>query len=162
MAKHLIETLMSYAAGILFGIGVWLWIDATVIGVRDPGLQNSSASDRIVVMWYQWIPLVVSSIGLVLINLPPHNGIFAREDDPLAQGTHFVARVRIWLFFSFIVAFAALAAAIWLAVAQLLKPEVEQKWPGAALIVSNSLILISALVYRFQRAWEVQDDPLGI
>jgi hypothetical protein len=156
--KHMVETVMSYGAGALYAVGFWMWVDATVISNAEYSSAAAAAGTVFTVKWYQWIPFVVGTLAIFMINLPPHSAIFGDTAGiDLGDGSY-TARIRVWLFVSLVVAFGAIAAAIWMAAAQLLKPAIADKWPGAALIISNALVFASALVYRFQRAFEEQDD----
>ena len=57
---------------------------------------------------------------------------------------------------AFILSFSALVAAIWLMfTAYVLVEGDNPKWPGVALVISNSLIFASNLVYKFGR---VEDE----
>lgn len=158
MAGHLVETILSYVAGLLYAVAFWMWLDATVISNIEADNSAAAPGTVHVVMWYHWIPIVFGTLALFMINLPPHSAIFGDTAGLDLTGGNYTARVRIWLFGSMIVGFGAIAAAIWLSAARLLRPQIADKWPGASLIVSNVLVFASALVYRFQRAFEVQDD----
>lgn len=62
--------------------------------------------------------------------------------------------MRIWLFLSYIVSFAALVAAVWSMVANYSsKPGLTpaEMWPGTAGILQVSLILASALLFFMSR-----------
>lgn len=68
-------------------------------------------------------------------------------------------RVKAWLLISFIVSFISIICAIWMAIAKLLDTAyITNTYPGIILIVSTVLIFLSNITYRFQRAFEVQDD----
>eukprot|EP00727_Mastigamoeba_balamuthi_P003342 m51a1_g13004 hypothetical protein (95) ;mRNA; r:2382-2741 len=93
-----------------------------------------------------------------MINIPPHAYVFGDAMYDLDGGS-VTARSRAWLLVSYFVAFAACAAAIWLAAAQFLRASAHNvHWTGVALVLSNLLVLASASVYRFQRAFEHNDD----
>lgn len=123
-------------------------------------MSDSDVKD-IRVEWYHWFPLIVGTIALFLINVPPHNYIF--DNDTLSLNDDNIrTKVYVWLLISFIVGFVSIIMAIWMSVARLLSDEVGNQWPGISLIVSTVLIFLSALFYRFQRAFEQPDDGLGM
>ena len=170
---HLAETVMSYISGLIYAVGFWIWVDGTTIGVKENLAYASGSeiditdSDYIVpkevhVEWYHWFPLIVGTIALFLINIPPHNYIFDNDESSILGDDNIRTKVNVWLLVSFIIAFASIIMAVWMSVAHLLKDEVTNQWPGVSLIVSTILIFISALFYRFQRAFEKQDDGLGM
>lgn len=81
------------------------------------------------------------------VNLGSHEGLVGGmgEDDS------YVNRVRIVTAIALCVLFAAmLAGCIWGGIA-LCGSNVINKWPGASMIVTNIMVTVSALIYRFKR-----------
>eukprot|EP01114_Cavostelium_apophysatum_P001852 TRINITY_DN11631_c0_g1_i1.p1 TRINITY_DN11631_c0_g1~~TRINITY_DN11631_c0_g1_i1.p1 ORF type:complete len:103 (-),score=8.28 TRINITY_DN11631_c0_g1_i1:231-539(-) len=95
------ETIMSYVAGALFAIAWWLWIDATVFTNCDCPRGDP---DIVKVEWYHYMPGVVSTVALVMINVVSWNDL----NGGAMFGESVSARARVWLFFSFLVAFGGL------------------------------------------------------
>lgn len=125
-------------------------------------LDSDSVLGEVHVKWYHWLPLIVGTISLFLINVPPHNYIFDNDESSLLDDGAIRKKVTVWLLISFIVAFCSIIMAIWMSAAYLLRSRVVNKWPGISLIVSTVLIFLSALFYRFQRAFEKPDDGIGM
>jgi len=75
-------------------------------------------------------------------------------------------KARLWLFFSFIVAFGAVFGAMWIGIqVWLTRPEMTSdgappmtNYPGIAIIVQNMLIFTAALIFRFAKP---QVDEFG-
>ena len=96
------------------------------------------------------------------INFPPHSYIFEDEDSGLGLVEPSTRKkVYVWLLISFFLGFASICIAVWLAIAKLIKHS-ENYWPGISLMISTILIFISAIIYRFQRAFEEQDDDIAL
>lgn len=63
------------------------------------------------------------------------------------------ARSRCFLFTGVLIAFASFAGSIWLMIEKYAtRTDGGSSWPGIALIISNFLILLSAVVMRLGRA----------
>lgn len=81
------------------------------------------------------------------VNLGSHEGLVGG----MAEDDSYVNRVRIITAISMCVLFAAmLAGCIWGGV-ELCASNVVNKWPGISMIVTNILVTVSALIYRFKR-----------
>ena len=174
--SHFVETAMSYAAGFLYAVGFFLWVDATVVGANndlaaghDESILTGSSSsfhmqkhNEVHVLWYHWFPIIIGTVGIFMVNLPPHSAIFGDEGGDyigIDFDDNYGKRVKAWLLISFIVSFASIICAIWMAIAQLLEPNnITNTYPGIILIVSTVLVFLSNITYRFQRAFETQDD----
>jgi Uncharacterised protein family (UPF0220) len=60
----------------------------------------------------------------------------------------------LWLFTGFVIGFAAIIASIWIMVDDVTTAAVSNVWPGVALLLQNSFILVSSLIYKFGRTSE--------
>jgi len=139
------ETILSYSSGILFAIGWWIWIDGVAYAFHLPEETNRP-------VFGHWVPGIVSSIGLLMINAVNWTDLdgfgFGGLDDEVQK------RARIWLLFSFTMAFGGIIASIWISsVNWFSRPATEKQtdWPGVALILQNCLIFISGLCFRFAK-----------
>jgi len=63
-------------------------------------------------------------------------------------------KAKIWLFISFIIAFAAVIAAAWIGISHWFQASPNSQYGGIAIIVENVLIFASALIYRFSKPKE--------
>jgi hypothetical protein len=133
-----IEITLFYIAGGVFAFGWWLWIDANVYAVH--------INDPVKVSGLYYIPAIAATIGLIMINLVSWNDL-----NGSVFGEESTAKARLWLLFSFLIEFGAIAAAIWIAIAHWFQGSPKSEYPGVALIISNSLIFISAMIYRFAK-----------
>ena len=87
------------------------------------------------------------------VNLGSHEGLVGG----MGEDSSYVNRVRIVTAIALFVLFASmLAGCIWGGM-ELLGSEVINKWPGASMIVTNILVAVSALIYRFKRFVEKDD-----
>jgi len=145
MPKNLAETILCYGAGILFGIGWWIWIDATV--------YHAHFNTQIQVIWWEYVAGIISTIGLIMVNLVSWNDL----DTNNIFGDKVSTRAKIFLFAAFIVSFVGIIAALWIAIEQWFilsntyadpKPSV---YGGVALIVQNGLIFAGNMMYRFAK-----------
>lgn len=64
------------------------------------------------------------------------------------------ARVRLWLFFSLVVCFGGIIAAVWVASVHWFQASPQYDWPGIALILQNFTIFVAAMMYRFAKPFE--------
>jgi len=147
MAKNIAETVLAYLAGALFSIGWWIWIDATI--------YHYHVGDPIVVIWWQYVAGVISTIGLLGVNVVSWNDL----NSNFIFGDQVSSRAKIFLFCAFIVCFGGLIAAIWISIqywfipsnGYATKPSV---YGGVALLVQNGLIFAATLMLRFSKPAE--------
>jgi len=138
MGEEQREMGLSYAAGILFAIGWWIWIDATAWTNKQPGLEP--------VLGAHYVPGIVGTIALFMINAVSWNDINYNM-----FGDSVSTKAKVWLFFSFLIAFGALIASIWIAVSYWFMRNAGSQYGGVAIIVENLLIFVSAMMYRFAK-----------
>jgi len=139
----------GYIAGLMFGVGWFLWIDAHVY-LQDYVKHQNPLDETPKIVFYYYIPGLVATLGLIMTNvinletLNPYSWVF---DENIG------ARVRIWLFFSFFVSFCGLVAAIWMMAAIFMPPANRgDQWPGIAMCIQNVLILLSSLLLLWTRS----------
>eukprot|EP01120_Amphizonella_sp_Union-15-10_P009054 TRINITY_DN3355_c0_g1_i2.p1 TRINITY_DN3355_c0_g1~~TRINITY_DN3355_c0_g1_i2.p1 ORF type:complete len:154 (-),score=17.94 TRINITY_DN3355_c0_g1_i2:76-537(-) len=135
------ETIMSYLSGITFAVGWWLWIDANAL--------HAVEKDEVSITFWHWVPGIIATIALFMINAVSWTDLqgfgFGSLDDDVQK------RARLWLFFSFAIAFGCVTASIWIAIVHWFQIEGSNSWPGIAIILQTLLILGSAVFYRFSR-----------
>jgi len=146
---NLRETVLSYLSGVIFAIAWWLWIDAHAFSNAYERHDTSSP-----VTFGHYVPGIVSTFALVMINVVNWKDLggfnWGVSEDSVQT------RVRLWLFFSLVVGFGGVIAAIWSATDHWFNmvPKPDYEWPGIALILSNVLIFGSAMLYRFNSSTE--------
>ena len=63
---------------------------------------------------------------------------------------------RLWMMFSFVLAFSTLVASLWIMFGNYVLVEGDiSNWPGLALFFHNLLLLFAALLYKFGRNEEL-------
>jgi len=137
---------LCYAAGAIFAVGWWLWIDGNVYSVH--------IEDAVIVTFPHYLPGIINTIALVLMNIVSwtdlnSNGLFS-------EGVS--TKAKILIFVAFVLGFGCVSASIWIAVVhwfQNTETVPKTTYPGVALIVQNVLIFGSAIMYRFAKP---QDD----
>jgi len=145
------STVLAYLSGALFSLGWWLWIDATVYANCD--CPDNHTPDNVKVLGTHYIPGIVSTIALIMINIVSWNDL--NGDFMFGDGVS--TKAKVWLFVSFIIAFGALIAGCWIGVTRWFistNPKPDSVWPGVAIILQNILIFVSATLYRFAKPEE--------
>eukprot|EP01122_Echinamoeba_exundans_P000084 TRINITY_DN10068_c0_g1_i1.p1 TRINITY_DN10068_c0_g1~~TRINITY_DN10068_c0_g1_i1.p1 ORF type:complete len:157 (-),score=22.04 TRINITY_DN10068_c0_g1_i1:85-555(-) len=137
------ETILSYLSGCFFAAAWWIWIDAVAVA--------STTFDPIMPNFGHWVPGIISSVGLLMVNSVSWTDL---EGFGFGGGDEVQSRARIWLFISFAFCFGGIIASIWIGVVNwFTNPTTEphSTWPGAAIILQNSAIFVSGLLYRFAK-----------
>jgi len=148
MAKFNKETALSYLAGAVFSFAWWLWIDCNVYTVYS-NERNTK------IYFPHYLPGIVGTIALIMINVVRWSDLNSNN----MFGSGVSNKARAWMFFSFIIAFGCIAAAIWIAIVHWFQGNpTTSVYPGVAIIIKNLLIFVSAMLYRFAKP---QDD-LGL
>jgi len=131
---------ISTIAGCIFAAGWWIWIDANVSTANWPKDKSGKPP---AILFYYYIPGIISTLGVFMTNivslesLNPASWVF---DERIG------AKVRVWLFLSFIISFSGVAAAIWIMAAVYMPPHNKgNDWPGIALTIQNALIFVSSI-----------------
>eukprot|EP00211_Chloroparvula_japonica_P008351 CAMPEP_0119126350 /NCGR_PEP_ID=MMETSP1310-20130426/5307_1 /TAXON_ID=464262 /ORGANISM="Genus nov. species nov., Strain RCC2339" /LENGTH=158 /DNA_ID=CAMNT_0007116503 /DNA_START=119 /DNA_END=595 /DNA_ORIENTATION=+ len=141
-------------AGALFAMGWFIFIDGAVIAGESPNKTkyvdlNSDghveALDKVIkdLRWYYYIPGVLGSLALVMLNCAPlrtaedDGGDVFDEDNPVS----YPMKLRFWLFLSFTCAFCTVAGGVWIFVAEYLGT-----WTGIAIMLQPILILGSSML----------------
>eukprot|EP00891_Asterochloris_glomerata_P000413 jgi/Astpho2/413/e_gw1.00011.181.1_t len=120
-------------AGALFGAGWWCWADAVVY-------TSSTSHERIPATF--WLPAVAATLALIFINLISRDDLHNIQD-----------RARMWLLFSYVVAFGSVAGAVTVLIVSVQNH--HALWVGAASLLQCGLILIAALLFW---AYRTADD----
>merc|ERR1711879_330801 len=129
----------SIIAGTLFAVAWWLLIDGVIVGKVHQAPQF---------LWYFYMPSVVASIAPVLSNLVNPNDVNG-EGGLFSDGQE--KKVRIWLFFTFILSFASICFSIWITVDYYAPKKTPTQWPGISSILNTSFIMVSSFIMLFGR-----------
>jgi len=135
--KHRLLTTIS---GVLFGVGWWFLIDGAVYA--------NSTDDNQQVKFQFVIVGIVASFALWLLNAFPWSALSDSLDEKYAT------RSKCALFLSVSLLIGCVLGSIWILVAVYAGSNsvANSKWPGAAILIQNVLILVAAVVMRVGRS----------
>jgi hypothetical protein len=133
----------SLTAGLMFGLGWLLWIDACAYAgaVYDGATPDGT----------YWIPGILQTVGLVMLNVISWEAV-AESDSMLEDRS--AALAKIWVFIAFCFSFGGILGSIWILVRENHDPSWEEGSVAAAvkLLFQNLLIFCSSLLFRLSRA----------
>eukprot|EP01111_Echinosteliopsis_oligospora_P009094 TRINITY_DN2604_c0_g1_i1.p1 TRINITY_DN2604_c0_g1~~TRINITY_DN2604_c0_g1_i1.p1 ORF type:complete len:150 (-),score=34.56 TRINITY_DN2604_c0_g1_i1:100-549(-) len=132
------KSAVSVFAGILFGIGWIMLIDAHVY-------QSSVGLSPKIQAWF-YAPGIVATVALFMSNIV---NLEAMNPYSWIAEEGVTARVRAWLFLAFVLSFGSVAASIWIMVALFSPPETQ--WPGVAMILQSIFIFVSSLCFMYSK-----------
>jgi len=140
------QSLMSIFAGIIFGVGWWLFADA--------GGWAQWRNDDTVVHQYSGeyvAPGILMTGAIFLLNAIPYSALSSDGgfDDPVNT------RAKIALAIVVLSAMGCFFGAIWILAKNYSKSDDGNSYPGVAILLQNILIFVSGLIARFART-----DPM--
>merc|ERR1719240_527021 len=105
-------TIGAYVSGVLAAIGWWCWIDAVIYnGTVCPINTPEAPCEKKEVEFAYWLPGIVATFGIVLINCFNYKA-YANVGD----GGRALACNNVWLFISFLLMFGTIIASVWIMV----------------------------------------------
>ena len=108
----------SLVAGFLFGIAWLVWIDGVAFAAHEGYGVNG----------VHWLPGILQTLALFMVNVINWSAL--TEDAFMDEGRG--AKVKCWIFTSFVFAFSGLIGAIWILVAESNAPLAEgEAWNPA-------------------------------
>lgn len=123
----------SAGAGILFAVGWWVMIDASIIQPITPSHQVIGG---------------VSTLGLIMVNSISGAMI---DSDSYTDGACGPTGARVWLIIGLMMSFGGFIASAWVMSALYLKkPDVDNEG-GIALFFQNVLIFLASMLFKFGR-----------
>ncbi|KAI5589157.1 hypothetical protein POPTR_005G171901v4 [Populus trichocarpa] len=114
-------------AGAVFGAGWWFWIDAVVCG-------------SVTVSVVHYLPGIFASIASLMFNCVRKEDI---DYSPYEEGEW---RLKLWLFFAYVVSFVSLAASVGLLIQDSIVKTGPSVWTGTAGVLQCVFVLISGLI----------------
>jgi len=143
ITQNTINIILSAMAGVIFGVGWFIFIDGVVYGHSHGALT---------VPWYFYLNGPAATLALAMVNI-----ISIDQLNPFFMFSESISsRVRLWLLFWFVLAFANLGFAIWeLTIYQenikksVPAPANTTSYPGVSLLVQVLVILFSTFVFLF-------------
>mmetsp|Transcript_14125 Transcript_14125/g.45183 ORF Transcript_14125/g.45183 Transcript_14125/m.45183 type:complete len:152 (+) Transcript_14125:195-650(+) len=139
-------TVLSVVAGLLCGLGWWMYIDATA---RGSDKDNSHTDDT---AGYSWICGTLVTIFFVMLN-----GFKWSELDPDSDGH---VKARLFLLFTILVGLSGVVGALFIMLKEYTdrNPEPpEGTWPGVAIMIQCLIIFVAAFIMR---AGTMQSSPV--
>lgn len=120
---NLTAVFVSTLAGLLVGGGWWLYTDAVIAVHQEPGNATFEAV---------WVgPGVVSTGSMVLLNLISIEQVRSQWE------------ARLWLFVMLTIGFLGMGGAVWI----LSQHFGGTEWPGVALVLQSTLIVLGGIMY---------------
>ncbi|XP_054796347.1 uncharacterized protein LOC129301782 [Prosopis cineraria] len=115
-------------AGAVFGAGWWIWVDAVVCS-------------SVKVSFLHYLPGIFASLVALMFNCVRKEDI---DYSPYDEGEW---RLKLWLFFAYVISFVSLAASVGLLIQDSIDKSAPSVWTGAAGVLQCVLVLISGLIY---------------
>lgn len=145
-----VRTAGVYLSGAVFAVGFFLFLDAAIFS-HSP-LNGST----IHVTFVDWIPLICSVLGTVVINSIEKSRLSADSFSYSGNGVAWKARVVLFLGFALIA--GGLAGSVCVLVLNFIVEEAQGKtlWMGVANVLSNACIMISCVILWISQ--NMEDD----
>jgi len=146
LMAHRRNTWLSYFSGVLFSMGWWIYIDASIPSWTSTSFDSLFLThrDTIEKSWWWKTPAILATLSHLLLVLTPRN---LEEVEPF--------RVRLGLLISFCLMFGSVFGAIWiltlsysLNIGKKNEDRMEIWYQGIAVCVQTLLIICSALIIR--------------
>ncbi|CAN0880562.1 Transmembrane protein 50A [Linum grandiflorum] len=115
-------------AGAVFGAGWWFWVDAVVCS-------------SVQVSFVHYLPGIFASFAALMFNCVRKEDI---DYSPYDEGEW---RLKLWLFFAYVVSFVSLAASVGLLIQDSIVKDGPSVWTGTAGVLQCVFVLISGLIY---------------
>ena len=133
----------SLVAGFLFGIAWLVWIDGVAFAAHEGYGVNG----------VHWLPGILQTLALFMVNVINWSAL--TEDAFMDEGRG--AKVKCWIFTSFVFAFSGVIGAIWILVAESNAPLAEgEAWnpaggPATHGLAQNIMLFAASLLFRAVR-----------
>eukprot|EP00667_Euglena_gracilis_P022970 EG_transcript_25769 len=131
----------SYLSGALFASAWWLFVDGWV---TFEGKYT----------FMMWLPGMLGTFAFIMVNMTKPGELNQTNifDESNANS------IKVWFFFSILVSFASIIAAIWITVAA--DSLRDKQYSGVTLILQSISLLMSSLVFWFGRG--IQRDEFSM
>lgn len=131
----------SIIAGMLFGVGWWMFID----GFASCGTSGDDCGATSSTSGYAWLPLVGATIVFVMLNAMR----WSELNDDVTGDTSAAIKARIFLIFTLLIAIACMAGSGFIMADKFLRVDGTYKWSGVSCFAGTLTILASAFLMRF-------------
>mmetsp|Transcript_51354 Transcript_51354/g.128884 ORF Transcript_51354/g.128884 Transcript_51354/m.128884 type:complete len:146 (-) Transcript_51354:139-576(-) len=125
-------------AGCIAAVAWWIFIDGAAYGINVDKATSKME-------WYYFLPGIISTVGLILMNIVNLKDAIEDEDDWEGSGSR-TSRVRVWLFITFTILFCCVGGGIWIMAAHF-----PDNWTGVAILLQPILLMFSATFLLFVR-----------
>ncbi|KAK5257515.1 hypothetical protein BJ546DRAFT_982209 [Cryomyces antarcticus] len=144
------RTFGVYAAGALFSLGFFFFVDAATFS------RSARNGSDVHVNFVDWVPGICSALGMLVINSIDKSRLSA--DSFSYSGNGVAWKARLVLFLGFALMAGGLAGSVTVMVLKYVVPEYPfpTLWFGVANVVANALIMLSSVVLWV--AQNMEDD----
>ncbi|TKA72801.1 hypothetical protein B0A49_10335 [Cryomyces minteri] len=144
------RTFGVYAAGALFSLGFFFFVDAATFS------RSARNGSDVHVNFVDWVPGICSALGMLVINSIDKSRLSA--DSYSYSGNGVAWKARLVLFLGFALMAGGLAGSVTVMVLKYVVPEYPfpTLWFGVANVVANALIMLSSVVLWV--AQNMEDD----
>lgn len=118
---------ISLFSGVLLGGGWWAFFDGVVY-----------APDAF--PWFHIVPPLLATVSFICLNLITFEQLKERTD------------AKVWMFAWMTVSCLAVGGAIWITAVEY-PPTIKDNWPGVAIILQTTLVLLSAVLFFVGRSF---------
>jgi len=146
------SVIVGYTSGILFTVGWWFFFDALIYSKYN----NFEESKHVSIGIWDWIPGLISTLALIIINLINQEALKGEGD----FGDDYSQNAKLCAFIGVSLALAALGSSLTIFIMQYVIPglDSEAKYCGGAIVIQNFLIFISSMIFWFGRNSEDNDN----
>eukprot|EP00039_Didymoeca_costata_P018457 m.333529 g.333529 ORF g.333529 m.333529 type:complete len:160 (+) comp17166_c0_seq1:171-650(+) len=123
-------------AGVMFAIGWWFIIDASIVDSVIPAHHTVG---------------VFSTVGLVMVNSVSPQML---EGDVYTDGKCGSGGAKVTLIFGLMMSFGCLIAGIWLMAQEYIEKSQGNEYAGVCLMLQNLMIFLSSMMFKFGRTEE--------
>ncbi|RHZ52161.1 hypothetical protein Glove_464g8 [Diversispora epigaea] len=136
-----------YAAGGLFAIGWWFFIDAVALSATKKDLPQDSP----VIKFEDWLCGIFSTLGMIIVCSISKSGVFHST------------RERTFLFIGFALMAGGLAGSATILIIKYIVPEAETYiYFGVAVVVQNFFIMLSSVLLWIAQSTENDNNGFYI
>ncbi|RPA77414.1 upf0220 domain-containing protein [Ascobolus immersus RN42] len=140
-----------YAAGGLFSLGFFFFLDAAVF-------SKTANASNIHIKFVDWIPIICSAFGMLVINSIEKSQLTSEAFSPSRWDGGTAWKARLVLFLGFALMAGGLAGSVTVLTLKYLVPKYPfpTMYLGVANVISNSLIMLSSAVLWVSQ--NIEDD----
>ncbi|KAJ9663521.1 Vacuolar protein sorting-associated protein 68 [Neophaeococcomyces mojaviensis] len=135
-----VRTAGVYMSGALFSLGFFLFLDAAVYS------HSAKNGSDIHITFVDWIPLICSTLGMLVINSIEKTRLNADSFSYSGNGVAWKARLVLFLGFALIAGGLAGSVCVLVLNYVVVEASVQTMWMGIANVLGNALVMLSCVV----------------